>query len=620
MPRMAIFTLLVMSFAVSHSWADWDNDYSFPGFYVEKDHLPVKSIEDLPLKEQLSEFTPIYEFKELPDGTIEEEVKVNKPMKFFSWVPSGETPGSTPYQCHFSHLSAIMAESVTMPNFQKNSKPWLDRCLPYLSYNQKQHSLLIMLRAANIKYDIRTISTLRPVMIILDHTTILRGILAVKPDNKKRPMVIIKCGIYCNAQDSGNIRSLLMHYYEQSDFNVLFLGNVTGTDYLKDNGIVAIGGFDEGRQIIKVAEILKGRFSKFKDKISDIHSAGYSLGGNAALFSALYNSFLKEPLLASTTAICPVVNLQPTMKSVFSKSLRGFFYRLLTANTLKEVFFDVPILSKYLNIEDKWSQSQLYKTVSESAFKHYQLLTKERPWDMEPFQGLVVDSLEKYWHVNNFVNFSHMLKTPTLVIHSEDDYMVQSEFNADTLLSKHANDSKTPLAVVSLKKGNHCAFDVAYGWSFFSALTRGFINNYTANPVPEPRKTYSLAPLKNLKRGAYAFPLEKHDVIVKQYFELDEGRVYMKHKVFKPNKHIDKCKYNDPYKTFSMCYDWYRTRIPTWFLKDLQLPVKPSKHEKQRLVRWLNTHSTLLNNRQANNGTSIWPNAIELSGDMPINN
>lgn len=618
MPRMAIFVSIILFSSLS--WANWDDDLSFPGFYVEKDHLPVKSIEEIPIEEQLSEFTPIYEFKELPDGTVEEKVRVSKPMKFFSWVPHGDTPGTTPYQCHFSHLSKMMENSVSMPDFQKRSKPWLDKCLPYLSSNQKRNSIMILLRAANVKYDIRTISTLRRVMIILDHNTTLRGILAMKPDNKKRPMVIIKCGIYCNAQDSGNIRSLLMHYYEQSDFNVLFLGNVTGTDYLKDNGVVAIGGFDEGRQIIKVAEILKGRFSKFRDRISDIHSAGYSLGGNAALFSALYNSFLKEPLLATTTAICPVVNLEPTMRSVFSRSLRGFFYKILTANTLKEVFFDVPILSKYLNFGDDWSQGELYQTVSESAFKHYQLLTKERPWDMEPFQGLHVDSLQKYWDVNNFVKYSHLITTPTMVIHSDDDYMVQSSFNADTLLSKHAGDEKTPLAIISLNKGNHCAFDIAYGWSFFSGLTRSFINNYTANPIPEPRKVYSLKPLKDIGRGIYAFPLEKEDVIVKQYFEMDEGRVYMKHKVFKPHKHIDKCIHQNPHRTFSMCYDWYRTRIPNWFLEELNLTVKPAKSEKQRLVRWLNTHSALLKNGQTNNGTSEWPNAIELWGEMPVQN
>lgn len=293
---------------------------------------------------------------------------------------------------------------------------------------------------------------------------------------------------------------------------------------------------------------------------------------------------------------------------------------MLTANTLKEVFFDVPILSKYLNFGENWSQGDLYKTVSESAFKHYQLLTKEQPWDMEPFQGLKVDSLEKYWDVNNFINYSHMIKTPTLVIHSNDDYMVKSSFNSDTLLAKHAGDKTTPLAIVSLTKGNHCAFDVAYGWSFFSGLTRSFINNFTANPIPEPRRTYSLKPLKDLGRGIYAIPLNKDDVIVKQYFEMDEGRVYMKHKVFKPHRHIDKCKYHDPHKSFSMCYKWYRTRIPNWFLKDLNLTVNRSKNEKRRLVRWLNTHSSLLKNGHTNNGTSSWPNAIELWGEMPVHN
>ena len=104
-----------------------------------------------------------------------------------------------------------------------------------------------------------------------------------------------------------------------------FLANVSGTDYLKDNGVVAVGGFDEGDQIMQVAEIVKDSNAKLSQYISDIHVLGFSLGGNGALFSSLYNSFSEDRPISSVAAICPVVNLQPTMESVFSKSFRGFF-------------------------------------------------------------------------------------------------------------------------------------------------------------------------------------------------------------------------------------------------------------------------------------------------------
>src|SRR5690606_24972327 len=134
-----------------------------------------------------------------------------------------------------------------------------------------------------------------------------------------------------NAKDDGVVKNFFMHLFEESPFHILYLANVTGTEYMKDNHSVALGGMDEGRQIIKLVEMLN-KDPKYKDLIEDIHVVGVSLGSHGVLYSSLYNSFDNSDYkIKSAVALCPVVNLEPTIKSVFQVSIAGLYYALLTS-------------------------------------------------------------------------------------------------------------------------------------------------------------------------------------------------------------------------------------------------------------------------------------------------
>ena len=538
------------------------------------------------------------------------DIEKAKDVMAFGYTPDGSYNSNLTSQCYRTEVERMVSSySGQVSNLAQSFQPWIHRCEKELS-RYRTNSISTILRFANTNYDI-TGNKIKHVEIEFDDKSKLGALLGLK--SGKRPLVIFKAGVYANAADDTVARNFFMHLFEESPFHMLFLANVTGTDYMKTNKAVALGGMDEGRQILEIVEMLN-EDAEYNSLIEDIHVVGVSLGSHGVLYSSLYNSNDSnysrslDKKIKSAVALCPVVNLEPTMISVFETTVAGIYYSILTSITFKSVYDHVPILREYLDPSGIWSQSDLYKASTQSAFRYYKEKTENELWDMAPLNGAQVQAIEDYWKLNNFIEYADHVKTPTLVVHARDDFLVQSAFNSDDLLKKTQNNN-SQIGVLEFQNGSHCAFNVANGWPTMSSLLREFILKHssyeedTGGVVKLDFKDSNFN--SNQKITKFTFKAEKN----KNYVELDI-------KYFDSRESAEggkSCKRYDPLYASNYCYKNKVEKIDLGKLMEFGVSVPESNFEAERLTRWLNTHGTLLDkNSEIILGKNLLPVSLYL--------
>lgn len=534
------------------------------------------------------------------------EMNVNvdevKSVMLLGYTPDGSYNSHLTPQCYYTEVNR-MVSSYQGPasNLAQNLQSWANRCEKELS-RYRTNPLSTVLRFANPNYKL-TENKIKKIEIGFDDLSKIHGLLGMK--NGKRPLVIFKGGVYSNAEGDGVSKNFFMHLFEESPFHMLYLANVTGTEYMKTNGVVGLGGMDEGKQIIKLVEMLS-EDPNYKDLIEDIHVVGVSLGSHGVLYSSLYNSFNNSAhKIKSATALCPVVNLKPTIKSVFQVSVAGIYYAILTSQAFKEVYNYVPVLRQYLDSSGLWTQEQMYHASTQAALWHYKNLTEEIPWDFAPYTGRRISSLDDLWEVNNFIEQADKVTTPTLVVHSRDDFLVKSDFNSDDLLKKTRNNN-SQVGIVEFQNGAHCGLNVATGWATISSMLRSFILKHSAYQDQKGTKVALNVKAPSLnsrhKISKFTFAAQKN----KSFAEVDVE--YFDTSLTAPGG--KSCKRYDPLFAAQECYHKRTEKVD---LGSLGLKIPASSFETERLTRWLNTHATLLNqNSEVILGNNLWPTSIQI--------
>ncbi|MES2768172.1 MAG: hypothetical protein V4596_03420 [Bdellovibrionota bacterium] len=534
----------------------------------------------------------------------EVDVEKSKNILLFGYTPDGSYNSHITPQCYRTEVDKIVSSyNGPTSNLAQSLQSWANRCERELSrYNT--NNIAAVLKFANTKYDI-TGNTIKNIDIEFEDLSRIKAMLGLK--SGKRPLVIFKSGVYSNAADGEVTRNFFMHLFEESPFHILYLASVTGTDYMKQNGAVALGGMDEGRQIQKIVDMVSAD-PRYKDLIEDIHVVGVSLGSHGVLYSSLYNSFEQnsKTKIKSAIALCPVVNLEPTIKSVFEPTIAGIYYAILTNQTLKDVYDRIPILRQYLDPSGLWTQKQMYDASTKSTLWHYKEKTSKTPLNGLPFEGKRVHDFSDFWEYNNFVQYVDQVTTPTLIVHSRDDFLVQSIFNSDELLKKTQNKN-SQVGIVEFQNGSHCALNVATGWQTVSSMLRSFILKHSTYKEEEGVKV--TVPFRapylnsNHKISKFTFAAAKDNSFAQveiQYFdgsEVTAGTPCMRY---------------DPLFAPDLCYKSKTESVDLNIISGVRVPK--TDFEVKRLTRWLNTHVSLLNkNSELVIGSNLWPTSIEAS-------
>ncbi len=531
-----------------------------------------------------------------------------------SIIPTGEHFKNPDNDCSADKIESVIKNfEGTNNQLSRHISKWTKLCAPQLT---NYTALGAVLRFSMIKYPIHLNTKIHYVKFKLRNGLYVQGLLGIKDLNTPRPLIIIKCGLYCDADDSASIKNAFMHLFDEGPFNVLVLSSSSGRHFSFDNHSVAFGGFIEGDQIIQVAEILTSERSSLKGLISGIHINGISLGGNAALMASVYASHNPHIPIKSVVASCPVVSLKPTMNSIFKNNLRGAYFRLETTGHIKAVYNQLPGLKKYLSKKNdfSWSQSKIFNALSRSSFDFHKEITRARPWTTPPFSGVVVTDPEQLWNLNDFTNFTDQVTIPTTVLYSSDDYFVLDKFNARPLKRKLAQSPNPNIGVLDVRRGNHCGFSMGIGWSIYSKMINGLFmkyddsNKYRADniiQVTDRSSTWRQDGGRKVRR------LYREDVVIKSSWRVDLKQKVAKliTYVFNPfNRRArardtgrSQCRQyqSQPFNVPAKCLDKIITSIPLRSLASLNVNQVNSKFEANRLTRWLNT-STKITNRNFN--------------------
>ncbi len=391
----------------------------------------------------------------------------------FKWTPDGKMENGAYEGCSPAVLESILQKNAGSAAKQAQAlRSFFGQCDQHLSRNAPGQ-VFQLLWLTGMKYELCDNPNIRRVVAKLDDGKILRGLLALKPGTTKRPLVIVRCGLFCNTGDITQ-RIMMMHLFDESPFHVLAVNSMTGSEFVRDNGHLGIGGLDEGAQALNLARIVNG--SKITDTVSSIHYVGVSLGGQSALYASYMAPHNKvqegdAPAIASSMAICPVVDLEPSHKGLFSRPTVGSHLLAMLGEQVATVISVIPAIGARLFPEVAQGGAKASPEMMTRAFvSHYR--SRGSGWSAKPFDDLSINSEADLWRANKFTALAGKpLEVPTLVIAANDDMLVPTDLNAKALQAKIQGNA----GVVRTAGGNHCGFSLAYGWPTMSTIYRNFI-------------------------------------------------------------------------------------------------------------------------------------------------
>jgi hypothetical protein len=271
-----------------------------------------------------------------------------------------------------------------------------------------------------------------------------RALLALKSGSKKRPLIIIRAGIFSSIEEMYPERFLMMQLFEQSDYHVLVVGNSTGLDSINFNQDFVMGGFEEGLQNIEIARLLKDPKQPLSKKVSQVFLMGLSLGGQG-VFQA--SQMQKAPaLISGFLNLCPVADLKESVAGLEENYLKKTVVNLWSRRRLESLFKKNKEIQRPSSLEIIENETSVFKELDN-------YLVKQNP---------------EFWKLNE-LNPTLAHQSNFLVLYNSEDLLVNPLKNV--LKYKSTYDS------VGLKYGNHCTLPISYDWEFIRILLNSFVES-----------------------------------------------------------------------------------------------------------------------------------------------
>ena len=514
-----------------------------------------------------------------------------------SWAPTGAfVDHPLPQECTAEALDAqLFAAGADTYQWSRAAGDFFSKCEDTLSLGHRSDNL-VLLDMESMQYQMQIHPHIREAHLTLDDGTKIHGFLALKPNRKPRPLIIVKCGLFCDSQPDWFFKFLTMHLFDESPFHLLILESITSPSFARHNQRLGVGGIEEGRHVVEVAKLLQTQ-TALAPFISSVHTISPSLGGHAALYASLYNTHHPlpngRPALSSAMALCPVVNLENSFADLFTGLKRDFLFTRMIRSVLGTVFHHVDGLSRRYQPSVKLSEEQLQDLLIEANLDFYRSVSPDFFW--YPFAG-PAQSRDDLWERNDFVRqLPHFGQTPTLVVAAQDDWVVRSEHNSDLLEQSGAVGPGSPINMLKLSYGSHCAFSVSYGWPQIGTLLRNYILSHSRTFAQQGvwRRTPLQLERPLLRSG------EKH---MQQFWQIDQGRDHftLNMKIWQPQDPMipsdlaNSCR-NESRRFYSgnSCFRYQQAKVPLALIsKNLRPPQNTA--EAQSLTRWANVRLKLM--------------------------
>lgn len=322
-----------------------------------------------------------------------------------------------------------------------------------------------------MKYEPHEHPFLRRVVVNLPGNIKLKGLLGLKGDMKRRPLVLVRLGIFSSVEDFRPERAWMMMLFEQSPFNVLFLENMSSSDFVANNNQFSFGGYDEGIQNILIAKLLTSNDEPLARLVESVHVFGVSLGGHGVLFSSLLNKFNsgRSPLINSFTALCPVVNLKPTMEVLTQGGMKSAFVDMWSRQRLKGLDSKLPNLVSYESF------AFLSKAISEISRTYHGGLSYISSVRLPPGMS----DGPHFWEQNDFWKYYKQVEEPVLIYATQQDPAVPYELNSQLLANREMKIESKNIRVIELPQAVHCTLPIAYDWHVITSLFQSYILSHS---------------------------------------------------------------------------------------------------------------------------------------------
>ncbi|KHD87198.1 MAG: hypothetical protein OM95_15555 [Bdellovibrio sp. ArHS] len=518
-------------------------------------------------------------------------------------VPNGLSTKDISPECDPRRFEdSVVGKKLTTGQYYANVNKYFKKCSSELT-RRSTLGILGLLKYSSYQYPLLSHPQVKQVTIKLADGTKVPAILALKQDSRPRPLVIVRCGVFCSAVQSASIKAYSMMLFDQSPFNLLFLANQTGMDYIYTNKRVTLGGWDEGYESLQIGKWMLEKW-EHKDRVSSVHFMGISLGGNAAVLGAAFND--RYPLQSgkkifnSVTAICPVVSLRPTLDKLYSGQIVGRIFTKMTKdhfNEARHYVSDVPDLITDDNIPDSRRNMPDYIGLLAST-------SLQR-------RG-IASTPDSFFKSNNFWNWKDDVKTPLMLWASRDDMVVNNKINTEVVEYSDRYESSDIVGTLNLNYGNHCGFSSAYGMAASAAVLRTFVLNHS----PEFVDSYNQKKELPWTFGFKKIGTTQEHVGQSFTFYSQSEEVKVTFRLFNWNG-SENCSSEGPWNASGSCVQEREYWVPISSLKSLGARVPRNSAEAQALTREFNTKVEFrikghpLNGTSSNDFYMTWRNHFE---------
>lgn len=522
-------------------------------------------------------------------------------------LPDGAPRGPLSPECWPDQALQALAADLPIAKRVKVVQSWIDHCEFY--WQTPSNSQLLMLADyAKFKYSYNQ-PYVKRMQIPLRDGRKLRAVLALKPADKARDLVIFRCGVFCDSDSSSTLSNALMNVFEENPVHLVFLNSTSGLEYAKDNGAAHMGGFDEGYQNLEVAQYILKRQGQLGIKVRRTHIMGMSLGGLSTLFSSLYAEAADEfkgMNFGTFVAVCPMVDT----RSEFDEHL-GYrnFASLVFKYRTRQLFRGLPSLLKPLE-KILTGKAMASERVSDDITKALDLSAHyyEENWDRLGFAGYIrrPRSMDRVslLDASNVLYYQNRFAPNTMVLHAKNDVLVPWENNSRKLVGRQTDR----LGVLSTKRGNHCAFTKAMDWGFFSQFVSGLVNE----PKDLPRTKFAVPAAV---AEAYGKRLWQGDAWSHYQWSVKPGAREARLTLWRFSERGNGCAYQKPHysptENSYACQTSSTVKVPLTDLRALGAPATAGDDSAaNRLERFLNgrTRLVLRNGRRAVSTTEspVW--------------
>jgi hypothetical protein len=390
----------------------------------------------------------------------------------FKWNPSGKPRRQTPACDSFLWQQNSLSHGLTAEQWTHNLESYMRDC--HNAWETGRNDIISnAVGTVSLKLHPSRYPFGRHVVFHLPNGIKLKGLLAMKTDAKKRPLVIFRTGLFSNTQEFYPERFLFLQLFEQSPFHVLVLESSSGSEFLKHNDSYSLGGFDEGLQNFFVAQKIQSASEPISKFISEVHMMGLSMGGHGALFAALLNqvnsSPRQKPVLQSALAFCPLLNMQDTLDYHMSQGFTMDVMNYWASRRLTVLKDRIP------GLKDETFIPQFFDWIRE----HYkgpliaengQVPGVRLPPGIEKILNEKKRPEDLFWRLNNFWPWYENVKTPVIIFSTRKDPIVSWFINSGRIEDHRMQFQDSNLKFFSFENGYHCSLPVAYDWGALSTL------------------------------------------------------------------------------------------------------------------------------------------------------